>query len=87
MNISFPNIEILDGFRDVVVFPADVDERRISCAVSLEALCDNFEGVRDASLACFRFNRPRIEAKVESLILQDRFEADGSILLRSQDGT
>lgn len=86
MTIVFPPIEAWDGHRDVAAFPADVDGKRVHCAVSLEALQDNFGRNNMAPLDCFRANRGAIEAKAERFIRQGRFEQDGSILIRSQDG-
>jgi hypothetical protein len=86
MIINFPRLEAWDGRRYVVSFPADVDEKRILCAISWEALSDNFGGNHAAPIESFHANRARIEAKAERLILQGRFEPDGSILVRSQDG-
>jgi Protein of unknown function (DUF1488) len=87
MIIDFPNLDAWDGKRDVVTFPANVDEKRIQCAISWEALSDNFGGDRANLMHSFHANRPSIEAKAERLILQGRFETDGSIFIRSQDGT
>jgi hypothetical protein len=86
MTIIFPPVEAWDGNRDVAAFPADVNGKRVHCAVSWEALQDNFGGNNISSLDCFRANRSAIEAKAERLILLGRFEQDGSILIRSQDG-
>lgn len=86
MTIEFRLIEDWDGSRDVVVFSADVNGRRVELAVSLEALQDNFGGNNIAPLDCFRANRRAIEAIAGRLIRQQRFEPDGSILIRSQDG-
>lgn len=86
MTISFLPIEAWDSSRDVATFPADVDGERICCAVSLEALQDNFGGNDVPPLNCFRANRRAIEAKAERLIRQGRFEQDGSVLIRSKDG-
>lgn len=86
MTIVFPAIEAWDGNRDVVAFPADVDGKRIHCAVSGEALQDNFGGNHTAPLDCFRASRGAIEAKATCLICHGRFEPNGSILIRSQDG-
>ncbi|WP_374404660.1 DUF1488 domain-containing protein [Niveibacterium sp.] len=71
---------------DCVSFPAAVDERQIRCLISWEALQDNFGGNGVQPLDCFCLNRNRIEEKAERFIAQGRFEADGSILIRSQDG-
>ena len=86
MEIRFPKIEDWVGNVDCVSFPADVDEKRIYCLISWEALQDNFGGNGVQPLDCFRQNRNRIEEKAERFISQGRFEADGSILIRSQDG-
>ena len=86
MAVTFPSVEAWDGSRDVASFPADKDGTRIRCAISVEALQDSYGGGIGDPLICFRSNRPAIEAKAERLILQGRFEPDGSILIRSQDG-
>lgn len=86
MSITFPAQEVWGGERDVVFFPADVDGKRIRCAISLEALQDNFAGGSMDPVDCFRQNRSRIEAKAAKLISQARFESDGLILILSQDG-
>lgn len=86
MTIAFPSVEAWDANRGVVAFPADVNGKRVHCAISWEALQDNFDGNDVAPLDCFRANRGAIEAKAESFIRHGRSEPDGSILIRSQDG-
>ena len=86
MAIDFPKVEAWNGNRDIVSFPADSDGKRISCAISWEALQDNYGGANQEPLACFKANRAAIEGKATGLILRKRFEADGSILVRSGDG-
>lgn len=86
MNIKFPMGESWDFDRDVVLFPAEVDGSKVVCAISWEALQDNFGGNITKPLDCFNQNRSEIERKAESLIRKDRFEPDGSILIRSSDG-
>ncbi len=87
MTISSPNIEAFDSRRDVVTFPAELDGKRIVCAISSEALCDNFGGIYNAVIEAFRENRLRIETVAERLIQQGRYEADGSIMIYSHDGS
>lgn len=87
MTIAFPNIEAFDGSRDVVTFPAIVNNQQIICAISSEALCDNFGGKYGAAIETFQVNRPRIEAQAERLIKQRRYEVDGSIFIYTQDRT
>lgn len=86
MTIQFPNIEAWDSNRDAVTFPADNNGQRIRCAISWEALQDNFGGSQMPPLECFRSNRSAIEGKAGGLINKKRFEPDGSVLVRSSDG-
>lgn len=85
MVIQFPKTEAWDSDEDVVTFPADSGSNRIRCAISWEALQDNFGGNQTPPLECFRNNRSSIERKVAELIAKNRFEPDGSILIRSRD--
>jgi hypothetical protein len=73
MAISFPATETWDPSRNAAVFPADEDEKRFQCAISLEAL------------QAFRNHRGRIERVTERLIRRRRLEPDGSVLIRTQD--
>ena len=86
MSINFPVVEAWNGNRDIVSFPAEVNGKRVRCAISWEALQDNFCGNGAPPIDCFRANRRAIEAKAERLIQEGRFEPDGSLLIRSQDG-
>jgi hypothetical protein len=85
MTILFPAGEAWDGNRDVISFPADMNNLRIRCAVSLEALEDHFGGDNISPLNTFHAKRSVIEGVAERLINQQRFEQDGSILIRSQN--
>lgn len=86
MTLSFPSGEAWNSSREVVQFLAVVNGKNVSCAISWEALQDNFGGKSARPLDCFRSNRKSIETKAESIIQKSRFESDGSILIRSQDG-
>ena len=86
MKIAFPQIETWDHLTDCVAFSADLDDSRIACRISLEALQDNFGCVQLRPVECFKVNRARIEAKVETLVRRAQYESDGSILIRSRDG-
>lgn len=86
MTVSFPAVETLNAGREIVSFSAEINGKRIQCAISWEALQDNFGGDSMSPVNCFRANRKAIEAKVEHLILRGRFESDGSVFIRSQDG-
>jgi hypothetical protein len=72
--------------RNAAVFPADEDERRFQCAISLEALQERFGAPEKLeALQAFRNHRGRIERVAERLIRRRRLEPDGSVLIRTQD--
>jgi hypothetical protein len=83
--ISFPQGKQWNGSREIVEFEAESNGKKIHCAVSLEALCDNFDGDTKEPLQCFLNNRARIESLATKIILRQRFENDGSILVRNAD--
>ena len=86
MAISFPASESWDAGRNAAVFPADEDEKRYLCAISLEALQERFGAPEKLeALEAFRNHRGRIERVAERLIRRRRLETDGSILIRTQD--
>jgi hypothetical protein len=86
MAISFPATETWDPSRNAAVFPADEDERRFQCAISLEALQERFGAPEKLeALQAFRNHRGRIERVAERLIRRRRLEPDGSVLIRTQD--
>lgn len=85
MSVTFPVTEAYDFAKDTANFPADVNGKRVVCRISREALEDNFNGVGEDILHCFRENRVSIEEKARALIDKNRFESDGSILIRSSD--
>jgi Protein of unknown function (DUF1488) len=86
MKIKFATDEWYDHHRrQVVWFTALVDSKRVDCGVSMEALGEHFGAYHDDPLPVFRANRGRIEAVAATLIMQGRFEKDGTVLIRSAD--
>ncbi len=83
--ITFPATETWNGNREVVSFLANVDNRRARCAISWEALENNFGGNNSPPLDAFRANRGAIEALAERLLIRRRLEQDGSLLIRTRD--
>jgi len=57
----------------------------IQCAISDEVLDDHFNSGEKNYLTCFQNNRDRIEHEIRRKYLADKFEIDGSILLRTAD--
>ena len=86
MNIEFNANEWYDHHRRKVVwFSAIIDEKCIDCGISIEALADHFGAFYDDPLPAFRTHRARIWEIATKLIDQRRFEADGTLLIRSTD--
>ncbi len=81
----FPNSELYDSGREIVIFAAIVHDETIQCAISLEALHDHFDGDMLKPVQTFKLNRRAIEQIAERLLSRHRFEADGSILIRTAD--
>jgi hypothetical protein len=71
--------------RKVVWFSAIVDEKRIDCGVSIEALRDHFGAYYDDPLPAFKAHRARIQEAATRLITARRFEDDGTVIIRSAD--
>jgi Protein of unknown function (DUF1488) len=85
VEISLPSVPRWDGNRDVVCFLAKIDKRRIDCAISLEALEDHFGANAASPLEAFKTSLDAIEACVKRLLILNRYEQDGSILVQSHD--
>lgn len=72
MNIEFPDECPEYCARDfVVAFPAQVDETRVQCAISAEALENHFRAAslrEEDLLAAFESNRRRIEHAARNLL-------------------
>jgi hypothetical protein len=82
---SFPPTQFYSDKSERVIFTAHVGEETIECSISLEALQDHFQGHLLKPLEAFICNRPAIEHIAERIIAQRRFEADGSVLIRTVD--
>ncbi len=75
------------GGREVVEFTVHDEGRPITCRVSRECIEDNFGNPGDSG-ACLDEAKARFDAITDLIghfIAMGRFEADGSILVRSQD--
>jgi hypothetical protein len=86
LNIEFTDDEWYDHHRRKIVwFRAVVDEKIIDCGVSIEALRDQFGAYADDPLPAFRSHRALIREIASRLIAEQRFEDDGTIIIRSAD--
>lgn len=86
MKIEFKDSQVWNGLLDVVKFRVEVNGVRLTCAISKEVLEDNYSGMIGQLLDVFLRHRSRIEKKAEALIRASRYEPDGSIFIRSNDG-
>jgi hypothetical protein len=91
LSIQFPKEQTYHDLLEAVVYPAIVNGKRIFCHISIEALSDHFgANLRADDLAktmteMFVANRPKIEEVTAKKIQTNKFEPDGTILVRSRD--
>ncbi len=87
--MTFPEkTESYDSNRDVVLFPAMTADGDVTCAISGDALEDHCAArgqSRRARLAAFHAHRSEIEEKAFQKYTSRKREADGSLLIRSND--
>jgi len=74
-----------DTRRYVVSFPARIDGRQVECAISYQALRNHFDADYEDPMPSFTAHRQHIEQLAAQFIRQQRFESDGTILMRSYD--
>jgi hypothetical protein len=86
MEIVFLKGEGKNPFTQAIIFSALVDEKNIECSVSREVLEDCYNADWESTaLNVFINNRSNFENIAEGLILNGRFEQDGSITIRVSD--
>jgi hypothetical protein len=71
--------------REVVVFWGQDGGTRVRCEIGREALDDHFHGDNKDKLEVFKANRRAIEAIARRKYLAGRREADGSVLIRTEE--
>jgi hypothetical protein len=71
--------------RKIVWFTAIVDEKTITCGISIEALREHFGAYYDDPLPAFRTHRAIIQEAATRLMMERRFEDDGTVLIRTAD--
>ncbi len=84
--LSFPKSDArYDSLRMVVLFAGKDGDKTISCAISLEALEDHFDGDNRDPVKVFRANRECIEHEARRKYLAGRLHSDGSVLIETED--
>jgi transcriptional regulator with XRE-family HTH domain len=74
----------LDFSKDTVVFFGIDGSKNIKCQISREGLEDYFDDSNNP-VETFRKNRKRIEYEAKKKYLANKLEADGSILVKTED--
>ncbi len=83
--LEFPNPkEKYDLTRGVVMFVGVDGDKKVICAISLEALDDHFKDGKNP-MRNFIENRGVIESEARRKYLGNLLEEDGSILIRTED--
>jgi fido (protein-threonine AMPylation protein) len=83
-DLKFPEpVERFDFDREVVVFYGQDGDSRVRCAISREALDDDFHGDNRDQVEVFRQNRHVIEQRVRQKYAAGDTEPDGSVLIHS----
>ena len=70
---------------NVAILAAEVNNRRVSCRVSLAILQSRFQASADEPMLSVAKNRTTLQAAARKLIEKLAFEEDGSIVIRSKD--
>jgi len=83
-DLKFPEpVEKFDFDREVVLFYGQDAETRVRCAISIEALDDDFRGDNRDKVEVFRENRQVIEQSARHKYATGDTEPDGSVLIHS----
>jgi hypothetical protein len=83
-DLKFPEpAERFDFDREVVLFYGQDGETRVRCAISREALDDDFRGDNRDKVEVFRQNRLVIEQGARQKYAAGDTEPDGSVLIHS----
>lgn len=77
--------ERYDSDHDIVAFWGMDGGKDVRCAINRKALVDRFKGDGKDKLKVFAANRAAIEHEVRRKYLAGRLEADGSVLVKSDD--
>ncbi len=83
--ISFPLLECWSPITNNATFAANVNGSRVMCRVETAALSKSDPSLADEPMKALAAHRVAIQATARRLIEKQRFEEDGSILIRKAD--
>lgn len=69
----------------VATIAANVDKRRVLCRISLDVLQKKFHASSDKPMQSVADNRKLLQERAKILIENEKFEDDGSIVIRMND--
>ncbi len=83
--IVFPMLESWNSTTKMATIAASVDKKRVLCRISLDILMDNFGATEEVPMRSVAEYRHNIQDVAKQLIESERYEEDGSILIRACD--
>lgn len=83
--ITFPQLECWSPMREQATFAAEVNGTRVTCRIESEALTDCSPDHAENPMRALAASRRDVQAAARRLIESDRYEDDGSILIRRSD--
>ena len=83
--ITFPKLECWNAMTQVATVAANIGKKRILCRISLGLLKDKFGASEDEPMRSVILHRTVIQAAAKKLIENERYEKDGSVLIRASD--
>ena len=69
----------------VATIAANVDKKRVLCRVSLDVLQKKFQATNQDPMLSVAENRSILQDSAKELIENNKFEEDGSIVIRMKD--
>ncbi len=85
ITISFPLLESWNPMTRVATVVAEVNGSRVLCRISLKILKERFHASAENPMQAVVENRWIIEAAARTLIENEAYERDGSIVIRHRD--
>lgn len=78
-------LECLNTITKVATVAAEVNKKRVLCRISLGSLIDKFGSSEEEPMCFVAQHRSAIQEAARSLIENDLYEEDGSILIHARD--
>ena len=83
--ITFPQMECWSPMTEMATFAADLNGDRIMCRVESQALASLRPQCSEDPMQALAASRSELQSIARRLIERERFEEDGSILIRATD--